>query len=265
MAQLQTQVQALSAGNAAPRADVAALQGPDGAGGGGAGPGTGTAASPLPRKRPPAWVKANVVVVARHRPRRRRDPAPGRRRDVPDRIVVHAPSVCPACAAPLDRGRLVRRRQVIDLPPVRAEVVDHRLLERTCRRCGTRCRRAMPDSGETVGGQRRVPWPVAACVAALRTKLRLPLAQVKWLLDRVWGLRLSVGELSTVLADAARGAASLRSAARGVPSQSRCPCRRDQLARERPHRLGLDADHRDLSPGPLRAPPGRGGGRVPAG
>jgi hypothetical protein len=45
---------------------------------------------------------------------------------------------------------------------------------------------------------------VVAWVATLRTTLRLPLAQVQWLLARGWGLRLSVGELSGLLAETAR-------------------------------------------------------------
>ena len=198
--QLQAQVQALSAENAALRAEVAALRGDDDAAAGGTG--TGVATAP-PARRPPRWAKANVVVVERRRPRRARAPVSGRRRERPDRVVVHAPAVCPACAAPLGRGRLVGRRQVIELPPVRAAVVEHRVVERTCRRCGVRSRGTMSDLGEQVGAHRRVGWPVAAWVATVRTKLRLPLAHLRWLLDRGWGLRLSVGELSGLLAETA--------------------------------------------------------------
>lgn len=202
VAQLHAQVRALSAENAQLRAEVAALRGEDPPPGGNrAAPGKPAVSS---RKHPPKWAKANVIVVARRRPRQPRSPVPGRRREVPDRIVVYAPTVCPACAAPLERGRLVGRRQVIDLPPVRAEVVEHRVLERTCRRCGARCRGTLPDLGEQVGTHRRVAWPVVAWVATLRTTLRLPLAQLRWLLERGWGLRLSVGELSALLAEAAR-------------------------------------------------------------
>jgi transposase len=211
VAQLQDQVQALSAENAALRAEVATLRaevallrGDDDAARDGAGSHAAAEAAPPPRKRPPAWVKANVLVRERHRPRLPRAPVPGRRRAVPDRIVLHAPAVCPACAAPLGRGRLVGRRQVIDLPPVRAEIVEHRVLERTCRQCGTRSRGTMPDLGEQVGAQRRVAWSVVAWVATLRTRLRLPLAQIQWLLARGWGLRLAVGELSGLLAETAR-------------------------------------------------------------
>ena len=199
VAQLQSALEVLRAENAALRAEVAALRGED----------------PLPsddrskpagapRQRPLRWAKANVGVVAQHRPRRSRAAVPGRRREVPDRIVLHAAALCPDCGAPLARGRVVGRRQVIDLPPVRAEIVEHRVLERTCRRCGARCRGAMPDFGEQVGGQRRVAWSVAAWVATLRTKLRLPLAQLQWLLARGWGVRLSLGELSALVAEAAR-------------------------------------------------------------
>jgi transposase len=197
--ELRERITAVEAENARLRAEVATLRGAEP-------PPADAPGSPgaAPRRRLPRWAKANVVVVARRRPRKVRSPVPGRRREEPDRIVLHAATVCPACAAPLDRGRLVGRRQVLDLPPVRAEVVEHRVLERTCRRCGLRCRGEMPDLGEQVGAHRRVSWPVVAWVAALRTTLRLPLASLQWLLERGWGLRLSVGELSALVAEAAR-------------------------------------------------------------
>jgi transposase len=205
LADLRRENAALRAENVVLHAEVAALRGDHDAPPDGADPGVAPA-TPSARKRPPAWVKANVIIRERHRPRQPRAPVPGRRRDVPDRIVLHAPTVCPRCAASLARGRVVGRRQVIDLPPVRAEVVEHRVLERTCRQCGARCRGEMPDLGEQVGTRRRVAWPVVAWVATLRTTLRLPLAQLQWLLDRGWGLRLSLGHLSTLLAEAARAA-----------------------------------------------------------
>lgn len=212
VADLQGQVRRLAAENAriqvenaALRAEVAVLRGEDqppaGAGGVGAG---GAVGSPAGRRRPPRWAKANVVVVARCRPRAGRVAVPGRRREVPDRIVVHAPACCPDCASPLRRGRVVHRRQVIELPPVRAEVVEHRVLARTCARCGRVSRGTMPDLSAQVAPHRRIGWRVVALAATLRTKLRLPLAQVQWLLQQGWDLRLSVGELSAVLAETAQ-------------------------------------------------------------
>jgi transposase len=163
-------------------------------------------ATPGGRKAPPRWAKANVVRVSGRRPRRPRPSVPGRRREVPTRRIIHAPEQCPRCATVLGRGRVVGRRQVIELPVAPVEVVEHVVLERRCPRCGERCRGAMPDLSAQVGAGRRVSWRVAALAAVLRTKLRLPLAQLQWLLAQSWAVRLSVGELSGLLAEAARAA-----------------------------------------------------------
>ena len=159
-------------------------------------------ASAAPR---PAWVKPNVPAPAAARsPRAPRAPVPGRRLDEPDRQVVHAPDRCARCGTHLDGGRVVQRRQVIALPVVRYEVTEHVVLERTCRWCGRVGRGTLPDLGAEAGPHRRVGWDVAAWVAMVRTKLRLPIAQVQWLLEAVWGLHLARGEVCALLAEAAQ-------------------------------------------------------------
>jgi transposase len=203
VAELRDRVAALEAENARLRAEVARLRGEDGP------PAASAAATAAPapaaaKRRPAGGFKANVVVVERHRPRAPRAPVPGRRREAPDRVVVHAPAVCGGCGAALGGGRLVGRRQIVDLPPVRAGVVEHQARERTCRRCGWVGRGALPDLGAQAGPRRRFGWGVAAWAAVLRTKLRLPLRQVQWLLDRAFGVRPSVGALSGLLDGAAR-------------------------------------------------------------
>src|SRR5215216_799675 len=186
------------------RADLAAARGEDEP------PATGggeviAATAPVPTKKGrPAGVKANVVRLVRHRPRRPRAPVPGRRREVADRVVVHAPAVCGGCGAALTGGRLVGRRQVVEVPPVKAEVVEHQARERRCRCCGWVGRGELPDLGARAGRHRRLGWSVAAWAAALRTELRLPLRQVRWLLDRAFGVRLSTGSLSGLLDETAR-------------------------------------------------------------
>jgi transposase len=67
----------------------------------------------------------------------------------PDREVWHEPGGCGWCGAALP-GRPVtgvERRQVFDLPPVRAEVTGHQLIERECA-CGHRTRAAAPEGAE---------------------------------------------------------------------------------------------------------------------
>lgn len=67
----------------------------------------------------------------------------------PDREVRHEPGCCGRCGARL-AGRpvtAVERRQVFDLPPVRAEVTEHQLIERECG-CGHRTRGTAPPGAE---------------------------------------------------------------------------------------------------------------------
>lgn len=218
VAALREQVRALKAELHRLRVENARLRGeaPEGAE-----DAVGAAAEAKPpqrRRAPPRWAKANVVRVQVRRPRKLRTPVPGRRREAPDRRVVHALSHCPACASVLRRGRVVERRQVIEVPMTPVAVVEHVVLERRCPGCGVRCRGTMPDLSAQVGADRRVSWRVAALVAVLRTKLRLPIAQVQWLLGQVWNLRLSVGALCELLAEASR---AVRPAYEGLLAEAR--------------------------------------------
>jgi transposase len=201
IAELREVVRSLKAENARLRAEVTALGGQDLE----ERTESDDTAPVGPKKiSPPRWAKANVVRVAQRRPRRSRPAVAGRQRAIPDRLVMHAQDDCPRCQAALRRGRVSGRRQVIEMPPVHAEVVEHVVLTRRCHQCGHICPGTMPDLSATIGAKRRFGWSVVALVAVLRTKLRLPLAQVQWLLRHGWGLSLSVGALSGMLDEAAR-------------------------------------------------------------
>ncbi len=62
--------------------------------------------------------------------------------DVPDHEQTHEPVACCGCGAGLDGAAVVgcERRQVFDLPPLRLEVTEHRLISRACS-CGVITRR----------------------------------------------------------------------------------------------------------------------------
>jgi transposase len=59
--------------------------------------------------------------------------------ETPDHVVHHAPDACADCGAALSEVpgvETANRRQVFDLPPLKLEVTEHRVLEKTCPRCG---------------------------------------------------------------------------------------------------------------------------------
>lgn len=67
---------------------------------------------------------------------------------VPDQMHVHAPEQCMACGASL--ADVVgqpdpQRRQVFDLPPLKLEVTEHRVVLKECAVCGQRNRGTFPE------------------------------------------------------------------------------------------------------------------------
>src|SRR5215207_7758022 len=99
-----------------------------------------------PASDPPAAKAANAIRRTRslRRPSGKRPGAqaghPGHTRprvEEPDQVVTHAPRECHGCGASLSSGYIVRceRRQVVELPPVRVWVVEHRALTKRCRSC----------------------------------------------------------------------------------------------------------------------------------
>jgi len=65
----------------------------------------------------------------------------------PDHVVRHEPGCCGSCGAGLGGAREtgMRRRQVTEIPPVKAEVTEHQMIERECPGCGARTRAQAPD------------------------------------------------------------------------------------------------------------------------
>jgi len=67
--------------------------------------------------------------------------------DRPDKVVRHRPAACGGCGRSLNRRGEVtgsERRQVIDIPPVKALVTEHQLLTVKCR-CGCETKAPAPD------------------------------------------------------------------------------------------------------------------------
>jgi transposase len=173
---------------------------------------------------PPAPALPPFVKPARAKPakgaRKRRAQGFGRRRMAPTRTVEHALAACPDCGAALGGWAVVRRRQVLHIPPAPVEVVEHVARRRVCPRCG-RAHTPPLDLGGEVFGHQRVSVETMAYIAALRAVGRLPLRAIQWLLDARPGLRLSLGGLVGMLravADRAGPALDdLRERVRGSP------------------------------------------------
>jgi transposase len=67
--------------------------------------------------------------------------------DHPDHVLRHEPSACRTCGTGLTGARQtgMERRQVTEIPPVKAQVTEHQMIERECPCCGERTRAGAPD------------------------------------------------------------------------------------------------------------------------
>lgn len=145
----------------------------------------------------PAFVKANRP-ERQAKKRKKREQAFVRPKERPTQIQVHAVEHCPDCNRKLEGGWVHRTRQVIEIPSLPAEIIDHVLL---ARRCGVCCKRHVPqlDLSSSVVGKHRVGIRLMSFIGWLREVGRMPVRRVQALLEALYGLHLSTGEICEVL------------------------------------------------------------------
>ena len=123
----------------------------------------------------------------------------------PTQRVIHAPESCPECGTGLSGGWVQRTREVIDLPVVAAEVIEHVFVARVCPLCDKRRLPQEPLKGLAMG-RRRLGVNLVSLIVTLREEGRLPVRSFQWYLQTVHQLKLSVGAIVEVIHAAAQRA-----------------------------------------------------------
>lgn len=114
--------------------------------------------------------------------------------DEPDEVRVHAPAACRACGRRLEGVPALRRerRQVVDLPAVRAWVVEHQAETKRCPGCGAETRGAFPAG---VVAPAHYGPRVAAVAVYLNQAQLLPLERTCQVLADLLGCPIAEGTL----------------------------------------------------------------------
>jgi transposase len=119
--------------------------------------------------------------------------------DRPDEVVVHRPAACAGCGHGLASAPVLRteRRQVIDLPVMRVQVVEHQAETRGCPGCGQATTAAFPADV-------RAPVQYGPGVATLAVYLHqehlLPVERTGRVLGEVFGCPIGGGTLERMVA-----------------------------------------------------------------
>src|SRR5215210_1320094 len=129
------------------------------------------------------------------RERKRRARGYGRRRGEPTDVVVHALARCPDCGTALDGGTPKWSRQVLEVEPSAVQVIEHVFMERTCPACHRGWTPRAEDLRGVVAGQQRLGIGLVSLIATLREAGRLPVRTIRWYLEQLHGLELSVGAI----------------------------------------------------------------------
>jgi transposase len=147
----------------------------------------------------PARPQRSKRPAGERKPRKQRAQGAARRRSKPTRRVEHALTACRRCGCELRGGAVKRVREVLHIPIVPAEVVEHAFIERRCPLCGLRQTPGAEVLAGEVLGQHRVSIQTMAMIATLREEARLPVAVIRWMLQAFYSLELSEGEVVAIL------------------------------------------------------------------
>lgn len=159
-------------------------------------PPTAPPTAPSP-KAPPEFVKPNTP-PKEPKPREKRSQNFARKRATPTDRVFHAYDVCPDCSGTLLGGSVKRTREVLHIPIVPAQVIEHAYVERHCPTCH-KDQTPKVDLSREVVGEHRVSAQTMAAIATLREVGRLPVRAIRWLLGTFHQLWLSIGEIVEIL------------------------------------------------------------------
>ncbi len=122
----------------------------------------------------------------------------------PDRVLIHSPATCAGCQAALDGVTVsgYERRQVVDLPPLRLEVSEHRAEEKTCPHYQHTTTGAFPADVTTMV---QYGTGLKALAVYLLTYYLLPYERTSALLGDLFGHRPAKGTLQTAVETCADG------------------------------------------------------------
>lgn len=103
-----------------------------------------------------------------------------------------------------------RTREVIEIPAITAEVIEHQFIKRHCPVCQAWKTPTAAVVGDVVLGQGRIGVRLASVIGTLRTTHRLPVEHIRQVLDHVFGAQVSAGGIQGCTARLAHTLAPVR-------------------------------------------------------
>ncbi len=119
-------------------------------------------------------------------------------------VIDHHPVTCPCCGESLQgEDTHPYRHQIVEIPPIEPIVIEHRLHQLTCSRCGTSTRAKLPDNVSPSGYGVRTVATVAILSGLYRNSHRM----VQSALADLFGISISLGTVNKLRHEASNAVA----------------------------------------------------------
>ena len=121
-----------------------------------------------------------------------------------DHVVEHAAENCSGCGACLadEEGKVVKKAQVIDIPPIQSEVTEHQQILTECSHCGKQNTGKLPGTLDYAAVQ--YGGNIRQLITYLSVRQYLPMARISELIEAMCGERLSTGTIANTIEEYAR-------------------------------------------------------------
>ncbi len=121
-----------------------------------------------------------------------------------DRVFDHYPESCPCCGEQLQgEDANPYRHQIVDIPPLKPIVAEHRLHQRECPKCGTISRAQLPPEESNSG----YGATLVAVVALLSSLYRHSERMVVSAMQDLFGIEMSIGTVNRLRQEASAAVA----------------------------------------------------------
>ena len=145
----------------------------------------------------PSFVKANVKKKKKKAARKARTQGFSRKAEVATKQVFHGYDVCP-CGGELGKPSVAYSRQIIDIPQIRYDVVEHVVLKRHCFSCNKRVYPQV-DLSSFIVGKGRIGINLMAAIFTMKEEADMTVNKIQKHLQTFYGLDLSIGEIVEIL------------------------------------------------------------------
>ena len=152
-----------------------------------------------PSKPLPSFVKPNVKKRKKKAKRKQREHGFSRKLETPTETIFHSFNVCPNCdGAHLGKPSVSYTRQIIDIPRVEYDVIEHVIFKRYCFNCEKRVSPKV-DLSPFVVGKGRIGINLMAAIFTMKEETDMTVNKIQKHLLTFYDLDISLGEIIEIL------------------------------------------------------------------